>query len=53
MLQQISRRRVPVRALADEALSDERMDLLIALVTAVVLMAVYAVAMWIDTPASS
>jgi hypothetical protein len=52
MLQQISRRRVPVRALAEEALSDEGMDLLIALVAALVLTAVYVVAMWIDTSAS-
>ena len=52
MLQQISRGRVPVRALADGALSDEGMDLLIALVAAVVLTVIDAVAMWIDTSVS-
>jgi hypothetical protein len=42
----------PIRALAEEALSDERMEILIALVAAFVLTALYAVAMWIDMPAS-
>jgi hypothetical protein len=49
MLQQIIRQRVPVRALAEEALSDERIDILIALAGAFVLMVVYAAAMWIET----
>ena len=44
MLQQVIRRCAPIRG--EKTLSDdERMDLLIALVGAVVLMAVYAVAM--------
>ena len=49
MLQRIRRGSVSVRAnFAEKAISEEKMDLVIALVTLLILAVVYAFVMWID-----